>query len=94
MKKLLKSVTCGTCEQYTGALFTIDLSTIAGWTKKKKKKKLKSWTHNTDAQFKPHLNGVILFKEFNSTHKKNIPPVLLKQNGIGMAIMEWKKRTT
>ena len=56
--------------------------------KKKKKKRLKSWTHNTDAQFKPHLNGVILFKEFNSTHKKNIPPVLLKQNGIGMAIME------
>ena len=55
---------------------------------RKKKKKLKSWTHNTDAQFKPHLNGVILFKEFNSTHKKNIPPVLLKQNGIGMAIME------
>ena len=53
-----------------------------------KKKMLKSWTHNTDAQFKPHLNGVILFKEFNSTHKKNIPPVLLKQNGIGMAIME------
>ena len=38
MKKLLKSVTGGTYEQYTGALFTIDLSTIAGWTKKKKKK--------------------------------------------------------
>ena len=36
MKKLLKSVICGTHEQYTGALFTVDKSTIAGWTKKKK----------------------------------------------------------
>ena len=39
MKKLLKSVICRTREQCTGALFTVDLSTIAGWTKKKKKKK-------------------------------------------------------
>ena len=38
-EKLLKSVICGTREQCTGALFTVDLSTIAGWTKKKKKKK-------------------------------------------------------
>ena len=38
MKKLLKSVICETREQCMGALFTIDLSTIAGWTKKKKKK--------------------------------------------------------
>ena len=37
MKKLLKSVICGTREQCTGALFTVDLSTIAGWTKKKRK---------------------------------------------------------
>ena len=38
MKKLLKSVICGTREQCTGALFTVDLSTIAGWTKKKREK--------------------------------------------------------
>ena len=29
-EKLLKSVICGTREQCTGALFTVDLSTIAG----------------------------------------------------------------
>ena len=39
MKKLQKSVICGTHEQCTGALFTVDLLTIAGWEKKKEKKK-------------------------------------------------------
>ena len=39
MKKFLKSVIRGTCEQCTDALFTVDLSTIASLTKKEKKKK-------------------------------------------------------
>ena len=38
MKKFLKSVICGTCEQCTDALFTVDLSTIAGWTKKERER--------------------------------------------------------
>ena len=36
MEKLQKSVICGTREQCTDALFTVDKSTIVGWTKKKK----------------------------------------------------------
>ena len=39
-----------------GALFTVDLSTIAGWAwkkEKKKEKKLKTWTRNTS---KPHIS--------------------------------------
>ena len=51
MKKLLKSVICRTREQCTGALFTIDLSTIMGWKKKKKKREE---AENADAQFKLH----------------------------------------
>ena len=39
MKKLLKSVICGTREQYTNALFTEDLSNVAADKKKKKKKR-------------------------------------------------------
>ena len=39
MKKLLKNVICGTREQCTGALFTVEWSTIVGLTKKKKKAK-------------------------------------------------------
>ena len=39
MKKWLKSVICETREQCTDALFIVDLSTIAGLTKKKKKEK-------------------------------------------------------
>ena len=44
MKKLLKNVICGTREQCTGALFTVELLTIMGRTKKKKKKKAKRAT--------------------------------------------------
>ena len=42
MEKLQKSVICGTREQCTDALFTVDKSTIAGWTKKKKKCRLQN----------------------------------------------------
>ena len=35
MKKLLKSVICGTREWCMDALFAVDLSTITSWTKKK-----------------------------------------------------------
>ena len=52
MKKLLKIVICGTREQCTDALFTIDKSTIAGWTKKrKKKKKDKNTDYKTQTSF-------------------------------------------
>ena len=46
-EKVAESVICGTCEQCTGALFTINLSTIAGWTKKKKKEREKNAEHKT-----------------------------------------------
>ena len=51
MKKLLKSAICGICEQCMSTLFTIDLSTIAGLTKKKG---LKTCMRNANAQSKPH----------------------------------------
>ena len=53
MKKLLKSVICRTREQCTGALFTIDLSTIMGWTKKQKKKERRSWKRRRAIQTAP-----------------------------------------
>ena len=49
MKKLLKSVICGTREQCTGALFTIDLSTVVGWTTTKKRTE-KRRTQNVNAK--------------------------------------------
>ena len=39
MKKLLKSIIGKTREQCMGVLFTIDLSTIAGYKKKKRMKR-------------------------------------------------------
>ena len=38
MKKLIKSGDCGTCKQYTSALFTEDQVNSCGWKEKKKKK--------------------------------------------------------
>ena len=45
MKKLLKSVICGTREQCTGALFTVKKSNVAA---KKKRERT-----NTDTAFSP-----------------------------------------
>ena len=39
MKKLLKSVSCETREQCTGALFTMEKSNVAAEEKKKKKER-------------------------------------------------------
>ena len=51
MKKLLKSVICGTREQCTGALFTVKKSNAVG---KKKKKRERT---NADAAFNPIQTG-------------------------------------
>ena len=51
MKMLLKSVICGTRDQCTDALFTVDLSTITGWeNKKKQKQKTKMQNKRTKTQ--------------------------------------------
>ena len=60
MKKLLKSVICGTREQCTGALFTVDLSTITGWTKKKK-------NHRTQ-----NANAKLIWIQTGTKYKKSI----------------------
>ena len=52
MKKLLKSVICGTREQCTGALFTVKKSNAVG--KKKKKKRERT---NANAAFNPIQTG-------------------------------------
>ena len=59
MKKLLKSVISETLEQCTSALFTVDLSTIAGWGKKKKKKEKmrETWNATMDVESK-HMHSV------------------------------------
>ena len=51
MKKLLKSVICGTREQYTGALFTVEKSNVAV------EKKMKCERTNTDAAFNTIQTG-------------------------------------
>ena len=56
MKKLLKSVICGTHEQCTGALFTVDLSTIADWTKKEEEKTHETQNAAVDVESKHILN--------------------------------------
>ena len=56
MKKLLKSVICEIYEQCMGALFTVDLLTIAGWTKKKK-------AENVDAQRKRTIQTALVIKK-------------------------------
>ena len=64
MKKLQKSVICGTHEQCTGALFTVDLLTIAGWEKKKekkKKKKRKTYITKHKRQINLNLNGYYIY---------------------------------
>ena len=50
IKKLLKSVICGTCEQCTDALFTMEKSNVAA--KKKKRERT-----NVDAAFSPIQTG-------------------------------------
>ena len=55
IKKLLKSVICGIYEQCTGVLFTVNLSTITGWTKKK--------AENVDAQRRCTIQTALVIKK-------------------------------
>ena len=67
MKKLLKSVICGIREQCTGALFTVDKSTIAGGTNKQKKKKKKNAVQKRKRQNHLNPNGYQIV--FSQVHK-------------------------
>ena len=52
MKKLLKIVIQGTCEQCIGTLFIVNLSTIASQTKNKNKKEKTHETQNATINMK------------------------------------------
>ena len=53
MKKLLKIIIYGICEQCTGKLFTVEKVKYYGWKKKKKKRSV----NKRKRSFQPNLNG-------------------------------------
>ena len=60
MKKLLKSVICETCDQCMDALYTVDLSTIAGWTKKEKTREMRNAAVDVESKHIQNKTRLIL----------------------------------